>query len=92
VHVFFDIDVKGGEKECSGCYSWRYKPTSADFEGFHQCQRGRLLACFAGKSVLVIDGKNRRMIRRKCKLMRRSEQQVEIIAQKGKHSTKSNGD
>jgi hypothetical protein len=21
-HVFFDIDVKGGEKEWSGCYSW----------------------------------------------------------------------
>jgi hypothetical protein len=24
-HVFFDIDVKGGEKEWSGCYSWRSK-------------------------------------------------------------------
>jgi hypothetical protein len=22
-HVFFDIDVKGGEKERSGCYRWR---------------------------------------------------------------------
>jgi hypothetical protein len=36
------------------------------------------LACFAGKSVLVIDGKNRRWRRRKHKLRRRSEQQAEI--------------
>jgi hypothetical protein len=24
-HVFFDIDIKGGEKEGSGCYNWRSK-------------------------------------------------------------------
>jgi hypothetical protein len=24
-HVFFDIDVKGGEKVWYGCYSWRSK-------------------------------------------------------------------
>jgi hypothetical protein len=24
-HVFFDIDVKGGEKEWSRCYNWRSK-------------------------------------------------------------------
>jgi hypothetical protein len=57
-HVFFDIDVKGGEKVWSGCYSWRSKKNSAAFQGCHQCQRGRLLACFYRKSVLVIDGKN----------------------------------
>jgi hypothetical protein len=57
-HVLFDIDVKGGEKMWSRCYSWRYKHNSAAFQGFHPCQRGRLLACFYRKSVLVIDGKN----------------------------------
>jgi hypothetical protein len=54
--VFFDIDVKGGEKVWSGCYSWRSKQNSVAFQGCHQCQRGILLACL--KSVLVIDGKN----------------------------------
>jgi hypothetical protein len=44
-HVFFDIDVKGGEKVLSGCYSWRSKQNSAAFQGCHQCQRGILLAC-----------------------------------------------
>jgi len=43
-----------------------------------------MLACFAGKSVLFIDGKNRRWSRRKRKLRRRSEQQTKITAQKGK--------
>jgi hypothetical protein len=46
-----------------------------------------MLACFAGKSVLVIDDKNIRWSRRKCKLRRRSEQQAEITAQKEKRST-----
>jgi hypothetical protein len=50
-----------------------------------------LLACFAGKSVFVIDGKNRRWSRRKCKLRRRREQQAKITAQKGKSSTEVNG-
>jgi hypothetical protein len=58
-HVFFDIDVKGGEKEWSGCYSWRAKQSSTAFEGFHQCQRGILLACFVGESVLFIDARTK---------------------------------
>ena len=28
-HVFFDIDVKWGEKVWFGCYSWRSKHNSA---------------------------------------------------------------
>jgi hypothetical protein len=48
-HVFFDIDVKGGEKVWSGCYSWRSKNNSATFQGCHQCQRGILLAYFIGR-------------------------------------------
>jgi hypothetical protein len=43
--AFFDIDVKGGEKDRSGCLCC------------HQCQRGRLLACFYRQFMLVIDGK-----------------------------------
>jgi hypothetical protein len=64
-HFFFDIDVKGGEKEWSRCYSWRSKRSSTAFEGFHQFQRGILLEDLAGRSVLVIDGKNKRWSRRK---------------------------
>jgi hypothetical protein len=30
----------------TGCYSWRSKQISAVIQGCHQCQRGRLLACF----------------------------------------------
>jgi hypothetical protein len=52
--VFFDIDVKGGEKVWSGCYSWRSKKNSAAFQGCHQCQRGRLLACFTGRVCLSL--------------------------------------
>jgi hypothetical protein len=36
---------KGEKKVFSGCYSWRSKKNSATFQGFHQCQRGILLAC-----------------------------------------------
>jgi hypothetical protein len=53
-HVLFDIDVKGGEKMWSRCYSWRYKHNSAAFQGFHPCQRGRLLACFTGSVCLSL--------------------------------------
>jgi hypothetical protein len=40
--VLFDIDVKGGEKNRSGCLCC------------HQCQRGRLLACFIGSVCLSL--------------------------------------
>jgi hypothetical protein len=53
-HVFFDIDVKGGEKVWFGCYSWRSKQNSAVLQGFHQCQRGRLLACLTGRMCLSL--------------------------------------
>jgi hypothetical protein len=52
--VFFDIDVKGGEKVWSGCYSWRSKQNSASFQGCHQCQRGGLLAYFTGRVCLSL--------------------------------------
>jgi hypothetical protein len=42
----------------TGCYSWRSKQISGVVQGFHQCQRGRLLACLQA-GVLVIDGKIR---------------------------------
>jgi len=54
--------------------------------------RKLMLACFSGKSVLVIDLKNKRWSRRKHKIKRRRKQQEEIIAQKGKRSTEATGD
>jgi hypothetical protein len=53
-HVFFDIDVKGGEKVWFGCYSWRSKQNSAFLQGCHQCKRGRLLACLTGRMLLSL--------------------------------------
>jgi hypothetical protein len=41
----------------------------------------KVLKCFTGKHVLVIDGKNKRKSRMKCKLRRRSEQYSNIKAQ-----------
>jgi hypothetical protein len=53
-HVFFDIDVKGGEKEWSGCYSWRSKQP---FRVSINAKGGYCWHVYR-KSVLVIDGKN----------------------------------
>jgi hypothetical protein len=50
------------------------------------------LACFAGKSVLVIDGKNKMWSRRKRNIGRRSKQQAEITTQKGKRNIEATGD
>jgi hypothetical protein len=53
-HVFFDIDVKGGEKEWSGCYSWRIVQP---FRVSINAKGGDCWHVYR-KSVLVIDGKN----------------------------------
>jgi hypothetical protein len=85
-HVLFYIDVKRGEKVWFGCYNWRSKKNSAAFQGCHQCQRGRLLACFYRKSVIFIDGENNNEYgeQENHKLRRRSEQYAEIKARKEK--------
>jgi hypothetical protein len=58
--VFFDIDVKGGEKEWSGPDATVGGPNrlAQSFRVCHQCQRGRLLA-YLQAGMLVIDGKIR---------------------------------
>jgi hypothetical protein len=83
-HVFFEIDVKGGEKEWHGCYSWISKqPVKVSINA-----KGRdCWHVYRKSGVLVIDGKNRTWSRRKHKIRRRSEQYaekqyVEIKAQK----------
>jgi hypothetical protein len=46
VTLYFSLTLmsKGEKKVLSVCYSWRSKQNSAVFQGFHQCQRGRLFA------------------------------------------------
>jgi hypothetical protein len=43
---------KREKKVLSVCHSWRSKKNSAAFQGFHQCQRGILLACFTRSMFL----------------------------------------
>jgi hypothetical protein len=64
---FFDIDVKGGESvvmvRMLQWYGWMSRKSSAVLQvlqGFHQCQRGRLLAYLQTEGrvcLFVIDGK-----------------------------------
>ena len=54
-HVFFDIDVKGGEKVWCGCYSWRI---AQPFRVYINAKGGYCWHVYR-KSVLVIDGKIR---------------------------------
>jgi hypothetical protein len=53
-HVFFDIDVKGGEKVWSGCYSWRSKKNSAVLSGFPSMPKGEIVGMFTGRVCLSL--------------------------------------
>jgi hypothetical protein len=53
-HVFFDIDVKGGEKVWFGCVQADW----CNLSGFPSMPKGEIVGMFYRKRVLVIDGKN----------------------------------